>query len=70
MRLGKSSLKPTILTKKVEEVQDSEKAAEVIQECKSIIRTKKKCIIRIAYHHCKVFKMFKDKEKFVSLYFS
>ena len=55
MRLGKSSLKPTILTKKVEEVQDSEKAAEVIQECKSIIRTKKKGIIRIAYHQGKVF---------------
>ena len=32
--------------KKVE-VEDPEKAAEVIQECKSIIRTKKKGIIRI-----------------------
>ena len=38
------------LNKKAEEVQDPEKAAEVIQECENIIRTKKKDIIRIAYH--------------------
>ena len=49
------------LSKKVEEVEDPEKAAEVIQECKSIIRTKKKGIIGIAYHQGKVFKKFKDK---------
>ena len=42
------------LTKKVQEV------------CESIIRTKKKGIIRIAYHQGKVFKKFKDKEKFNS----
>ena len=55
------------LTKNIEEVEDPEKAAEVIQECESIIRTKKKYIIRIAYHQGKVFKTFKDKEKFISL---
>ena len=33
------------LTKKIQEVEDPEKAAEVIQECESIIRTKKKGII-------------------------
>ena len=38
------------LNKKAEEVQDTEKAAEVIQECENNIRTKKKDIIRIAYH--------------------
>ena len=54
------------LTKKVQEVEDPEKAAEVIQECESIIRTKKKGIIRIAYQG-KVFKKFKDKEKFITL---
>ena len=36
----------------------------MIQECESIIRTKKKGIIRIAYHQGKVFKKFKGKEKF------
>ena len=55
------------LTKKIQEVEDPEKAAEVIQECQSIVRTKKKGIIRIAYHQGKVFKKFKDKEKFITL---
>ena len=55
------------LTKKIQEVKDPEKAAKVIQECESIIRTKKKGIIRIAYHQGKVFKKFKDKEKFITL---
>ena len=36
--------------KKVEEDEDPGKAAEVIQECENIIRTKKKGIIWIAYH--------------------
>ena len=52
------------LTKKVQEVENPEKAAQVIHECESIIRTKKKGIIRIAYHQGKVFKKFKGKEKF------
>ena len=55
------------LTIKVQEVEDSEKTAELIQECESIIRKKKKGIIRIAYHQGMVFKKFKNKEKFKSL---
>ena len=55
------------LNKKAEEVQDPEKAAEVTQGCENIIRTNKKDIIRIAYHQDKVFKKFKDKEKFITL---
>ena len=54
------------LNKKAEEVQDPEKAAEVIQECEDIIQMKKKGIIRIAYHQGKVFTKFKDKEKFIT----
>ena len=50
------------------EVQDPEKAAEVIQKCENIIRTKKKGIIRITYHQGKVFKKFKDKEKLITLF--
>ena len=53
--------------KKVEEVEDPEKAAEVIQEYESTIWTKKKGIIRITYHQGKVFKKFKDKEKIITL---
>ena len=54
------------LNKKAEEVQDPEKAAEVIQECEDIIQMKKKGIIQITYHQGKVFTKFKDKEKFIT----
>ena len=50
-----------------EEVQDPEEAIKVIQKYENIIRTKKKGIIRIAFHQSKVFKKFKDKEKFITL---
>ena len=55
------------LNKKVEEVQKPKEAAAVIKRYEDIIRTKKKCIISIAYHQGKVFKRFKDKEKFIKL---
>ena len=55
------------LNKKLEEVEELEKAAEVIQKYENINRTKKKGIIWIAYHQSKVFKKFKDKEKFIRL---
>ena len=55
------------LTNKIQEAEDPEKAAGLIQERESIIRTKKKGIIWIAYHQGKVFKKFKDNEKFITL---
>ena len=55
------------LNKKAEEVQNPEEAAEVIQECENIIRTKKKGITCIACCQGKVLKKFKDKEKFITL---
>ena len=55
------------LNKKAEEVQDPEEAAKVIQKYENIIRTKKKKIVSIAYDQSKVFKKFKDKEKFITL---
>ena len=55
------------LTKKIQEVEDPEKAAEMIQKSESIIRTKKRGIIRVAYHQGKSFKKFKDKDKFITL---
>ena len=39
----------------------------MIQECESIIGTRKKGINRIAYYQGKVFKKFKEKEKFITL---
>ena len=55
------------LNREAEEVQDPEKAAKVIQEYENSIKTKKREIVSIAYHQGKVFKKFKDKEKFLKL---
>ena len=55
------------MNKKAEKVQDPEEAAKVIQKYEYIIKTKKREIMGIAYHQGKVFKKFKDKEKFVKL---
>ena len=55
------------LNKKAQEVQNSKEAAEVIQEYENIIQTKKKGIICTACCQGKVFKKFKDKEKFITL---
>ena len=42
-------------------------AAAVVKQYEDIIRTKKNGIISIAFHQVNVFKMFKDKEKFIRL---
>ena len=56
------------LNKKAEEVQKPEEAAAaVIKQSEEIIRTKETGITSIAYHQGKVFKTFKDKEKFIKL---
>ena len=44
------SIESKEITKKIQEIEDPEKAAELIQECESIIRRNKKGIIRIAYY--------------------
>ena len=51
------------LNKKAEEVDEPEKAAEVIKECENIIKINKG-IASVAYYRGKVFKKFKDMEKF------
>ena len=55
------------LNKEAKEIQDPEKAAEIIKWYEGIIKTKKKGIISIAYHQEQVFKRFKEKEKFAKL---
>ena len=52
------------LNKEAEEIQDPEKAAEIIKRYEDIIKTKKKGIIKVAFHQGKVFRRFKQKEKF------
>ena len=54
------------LKKQAEEVQKPKDAANLIKQYDGIIRTKKKGIINIAFHQGKVFKKFKDKEKFIT----
>ena len=46
------------LNKEAEEVQDSERAAEIIKRYEDIIKTKNKGIINVAYHQGQVFKRF------------
>ena len=55
------------LNKEADKIQDPEKAADIIKRYEDIIKTKKKGIINIAYHQGKVFKRFKEKEKFATL---
>ena len=55
------------LNKQAEEVQKPEDAADLIKQYEGIIRTKRKGIINIALRQGKVFKKFKDKEKFITL---
>ena len=55
------------LNREAEGVQDPKEAAKVIQKYETIIKTKKKGIVSIAYHQVKVFKKFKEKEKFIKL---
>ena len=66
MIIGKV-LKSEDLNKEAEETQEPEEAAEVIKRYEDIIKTKKTGIITITYHQGKVFKRFKEKEKFVKL---
>ena len=55
------------LNKEEEEVQDPEKAAEIIKRYEDIIKTKRRQFINIAYHQGQVFKKFKEKERFSEL---
>ena len=55
------------LSKEAKEIQDPEKAAEIIKWYEDIIKTKRKGIINVAYHQGQVFKRFKEKEKFAKL---
>ena len=55
------------LNKEAEEIQDPEKAAEIIKQYKDIIKTKNKGIINVAYHQGKVFKRFKKRKSLLRL---
>ena len=52
---------------KEDKAEKTKDVAAIIKQYADIIRTKKKNIMSIAYHQGKVFKRFKDKEKFNKL---
>ena len=56
------------LNKEAEEIQDSEKAAEIIGQYEDIIKTKKKVIVKVAFHQGQIFKRFKEEEEFAKLH--
>ena len=55
------------LNKEAEEVQDLEKAADIIKQYEDIIKMKNERIINVTYHQGQIFKRFKEKEKFTKL---
>ena len=50
-----------------EKVEKPEVAANIIKQYQEIVRTKRKGIISIVYYQGKVFKRFREKEKFVQM---
>ena len=48
------------LNKEAEEIQDPEKAAEIIKRYENIIKIKKKGIINVAFYQGQIFKRFKE----------
>ena len=48
-------------------MEKPEDAADIIKQYKEILHPKRKGIIAVAFHQGKVFKCFKEKEKFMQL---
>ena len=55
------------LNEKAEKIEKPEDAAAIIKQYEDIILAKKKNITSIAYQEGKVFKRFKEEEKFIKL---
>ena len=54
------------LNKEAKEIQDPEKAAEIIKRYEDIIKTKKKGIINVTYHQEKVFKRLNKRKSLLT----
>ena len=55
------------LNKLAEKVEKPEEAADIIKQYEEILRTKRKDTIPVVYHQGKVFKRFKEKERFMQM---
>ena len=50
-----------------EKVQKLEEVADIIKQYKKILHTKRKGMLSVAYYQGKLFKRFKEKEKFIQM---
>ena len=55
------------LDEQADKVEKLEDAVDIIKKYEEILRTKRKDIIVVAFHQGKVFKRFKEKEKFMQM---
>ena len=55
------------LNEQAERVEKPKDAADIIKQYKEILRAKRKAIISVAFYQEKVFKRFKEKEKFIQM---
>ena len=64
---GSENIETADLNEKAEKVEKCKNAATMIKEFEEIISTNKKSIICLAYQQGKVFRQFKEKEKFLNM---
>ena len=62
-----NAIKINNLKELAEKVRKPEEAADKIKQYEEILRTKRKGIVSVAYYHGKIFKPFKEKEKFIQM---
>ena len=55
------------LNERAERVEKPEDAADIIKQYEEILRSKRKGIIAVVFHQGKIFKRFKEKEKFMQM---
>ena len=55
------------LNKRADKVEKPEDAADIIQQYEEILPAKRKGIISVAFYQGKIFKRFKEKEKFMQM---
>ena len=62
-----SVIKIDDLNELAEKVEKPEEASDIIKQYEEILHTKRKGIIFVAYYQGKVFRHFKEKEKFIQM---
>ena len=55
------------INKRADKVEKPGDGADIIKECKKIICTTRKSVIAVVFHQGKVFKCFREKEKFIQI---